>query len=301
MSPTTTGICCSSTLRRSWATIGSDSSMPVTGTPRAASGTPTRPVPMASSRAGPPSASRPSRSSVGSRTSGANSAAESASYLEAISSVHTSLLVTCAAFHDVPPRGHPNTRANLGRCPTPLSPCIRCCRAAGARCASTTRTRWTATRSPSCWRPPGGPHRRATASRGRSLWGDAVHQRLASHLAPSSRRWAPTAALLVANLSHRLVESTDWEFSEFALYDLGQAVAHLTLQAQAMGLAVRQFRAFDREGVAEEFGVPPHWEVSCMAAVGRPAPDDVPPPSDAPSRRRRSLEEILWVPLVETG
>ena len=129
--------------------------------------------------------------------------------------------------------------------------------------------------------------------------GDAVHERLLSHLAPSSRRWAPTAALLVANLSHRLVESTDWEFSEFALYDLGQAVAHLTLQAQAMGLAVRQFRAFDRDGVAGEFGVPAHWEVTCMAAVGRPAPDDVPPPSDAPSRQRRSLEEILWVPLAE--
>jgi nitroreductase len=97
------------------------------------------------------------------------------------------------------------------------------------------------------------------------------------------------------------VESTDWEFSEFALYDLGQAVAHLTLQAQAMGLAVRQFRAFDREGVAGEFGVPAHWEVSCMAAVGRAAPDDVPPSSDAPSRQRRSLEEILWVPLAEPG
>lgn len=127
--------------------------------------------------------------------------------------------------------------------------------------------------------------------------GDDVHRRLSARLAPSARRWAPTAALLVANLSHRLVESTDWEFSEFALYDLGQAVAHLTLQAQAMGLAVRQFRAFDRDGIAVDFGVPAHWEVTSMAAVGRPTPADEPPPSDAPSRQRRSLEEILWVPV----
>src|SRR3954454_18204809 len=113
--------------------------------------------------------------------------------------------------------------------------------------------------------------------------GAAVHQRLVSHLAPSTRRWAPTASRLLANLSHRLVESTDWEFSEFAHYDLGQAVAHLTLQAQAMGLAVRQFRAFDREGLVEDFAVPAHWEVTSMSAVGRTTPEDAPLPSDSPS------------------
>jgi nitroreductase len=131
--------------------------------------------------------------------------------------------------------------------------------------------------------------------------GDRVHRRLAAHLAPSARRWAPSAALLVANLSHRLVESTDWEFSEFAHYDLGQAVAHLTLQAQALGLAVRQFRAFDREALTADLEVPAHWEITSMAAVGRPSPADEPPPGDAPSRQRRRLEEILWVPLDETS
>src|SRR3954466_13010224 len=39
MSPGKTGTLASSTLVRSWAIIGSDSSMPVTGTPRSASGT----------------------------------------------------------------------------------------------------------------------------------------------------------------------------------------------------------------------------------------------------------------------
>jgi nitroreductase len=128
--------------------------------------------------------------------------------------------------------------------------------------------------------------------------GDRVHERLVAHLFPSSRRWAPTAALLVANLSHRLVESTDWEFSEFSHYDLGQAVAHLTLQAQAIGLGVRQFRAFDRESLAVDFDVPAHWEVTSMAAIGR-APLDAGPPSadESPSRQRLSLEEILWVPM----
>jgi hypothetical protein len=128
--------------------------------------------------------------------------------------------------------------------------------------------------------------------------GDPIHERLVTRLAPSARRWAPSAALLVANLSHRLVESTDWEFSEFSLYDLGQAVAHLSVQAQALDLNVRQFRAFDRDGVAADFDVPPHWEVTTMAAIGRAHVDTGPPTAEeSPSRRRRSLDDILWVPM----
>ena len=134
--------------------------------------------------------------------------------------------------------------------------------------------------------------------------GDATHAGLIRHLAGSSRAWAPTASLLVANLAHRYVEDTDWEYSEFSLYDLGQAVAHMTVQAQALGLHVRQFRAFDRPGLAAEFAVPDHWEVTTMAAVGRAAvasaaqpsqePRPAPRPTDAPSRQRRSINDILW-------
>ena len=60
-------------------------------------------------------------------------------------------------------------------------------------------------------------------------------------LAGSSRPWASQAGLLVVNMSHLSVAGTDWDFSEFAQYDLGQAVAHMTIQAHSMGLACRQF------------------------------------------------------------
>ncbi|MFI1995622.1 nitroreductase family protein [Actinoplanes sp. NPDC020271] len=119
--------------------------------------------------------------------------------------------------------------------------------------------------------------------------GDDTHQRLVRHLAASSRRWAPSASVLVANLAHRFVDGTDWEYSEFAHYDLGQAVAHMTVQAQALGLFARQFRAFDRDALAAEFGVPTHWEVTTMSAFGR-----VPPTADTSARERRAVGELLW-------
>ena len=132
--------------------------------------------------------------------------------------------------------------------------------------------------------------------------GDGVHERLVPHLAGSSARWAPSASLLIANLAHRFVQDTDWEYSEFSLYDLGQAVAHMTLQAQALGLFARQFRAFDREGLSAEFAVPGHWEVATLVAIGRACAVEEPGPSgelvETSARERKAITEILW-PQVE--
>jgi nitroreductase len=117
--------------------------------------------------------------------------------------------------------------------------------------------------------------------------GTQLHAALVGHLAPSTRRWAPDAALLIVSLAHRRVEDTEWMFSEFADYDLGQAVAHLTFQAQAMGLAVRQFRAFGLEAVTQQIDPDPGWDVVAMVAVGRAAglaPDN---------RERRPLSEVM--------
>jgi nitroreductase len=125
--------------------------------------------------------------------------------------------------------------------------------------------------------------------------GNPTHTRLVPHLAGSASRWAPTASLLIANLAHRYVEDTDWEYSEFSLYDLAQAVAHMTLQAQALGMSVRQFRAFDREAIAREFAVPRHWEVTTMTAYGWSTDGPTGHASvDPSSRQRRLVEDILW-------
>lgn len=124
--------------------------------------------------------------------------------------------------------------------------------------------------------------------------GDAVHQRLVPHLARSSSAWAPSAGLLLVNLAQRYVEGSDLEYSEFAHYDLGQAVAHLTFQAHELGLAVHQFRAFDRDAVVAEFGVAPHWEATSMAAVGVPLGTVEEHTGAGTSRDRRPLDDIVW-------
>lgn len=118
------------------------------------------------------------------------------------------------------------------------------------------------------------------------------------HLTGSSAPWASTASLLVANLAHRFVEGIEWEYSEFSLYDLGQAVAHTTLQAESLGLSTRQFRAFNRDALTAGLAVPRHWEVTTMMAIGRAAattaPSAAPALASTPSRERRIVNDLLW-------
>jgi nitroreductase len=116
--------------------------------------------------------------------------------------------------------------------------------------------------------------------------GDARHDALVEVLAPSSRRWAPSASALVVNLVHRRVEGTDWAYSEFAEYDVGQAVAHLTLQAHHLGFACRQFRAFDLESLTDLLRPRDGWDVLTMIAIGRPVT------AEPAERTRRDLSDL---------
>ncbi|WP_322974417.1 nitroreductase family protein [Actinacidiphila epipremni] len=123
--------------------------------------------------------------------------------------------------------------------------------------------------------------------------GEPRYERIVPHLAPSSARWATDAGLLVVTLAHRFVGGSEVQYSEFADYDLGQSVAHLTLQAEAMGLGAHQFRAFDLAALTAELRPNPGWSVVTMIAVGVPAAA-----SDRPRTRRPAadLRDAPWAP-----
>ncbi|MFI0795307.1 nitroreductase family protein [Micromonospora rubida] len=82
-----------------------------------------------------------------------------------------------------------------------------------------------------------------------------------------------------------------------AAYDLGQAVAHLTVQATALGLYVRQLAAFDAAGLAAELELPAGIRPLVVAAVGRLGdPFGLPEElrrQETGLRRRRPLAELL--------
>lgn len=120
--------------------------------------------------------------------------------------------------------------------------------------------------------------------------GDAAHRTFVELLAPSVRRWAPAASALVFAV-HQTASGPEEDaplYSDYAAYDLGQAVAQLCVQAGALGLSCHQFAAFDHDGLAQAAAVPSHWSVTTGIAVGLGIVSEVAP------RTRRPLAEVAY-------
>ena len=136
--------------------------------------------------------------------------------------------------------------------------------------------------------------------------GGAAHDELVATLTRGNADWVPRASVVFVTAAH--VRGTDAasgkDPSGRARYDTGQAAAHLTLQAQAMGLHAHQFAGFDHEAFARTVGVPETHDVLTGIAVGVPVS---PPPGDertaARERRgrvRRTLPELARAGRWET-
>jgi nitroreductase len=128
--------------------------------------------------------------------------------------------------------------------------------------------------------------------------GSASHQVLTRHLSRGNSGWVPRASAVLV-VAAQIAPDEDGEGGykpDFAEYDTGQASAHLTLQARAMGLHAHQFAGFDRPAVAEELGVPGHYKVMAGIAIGVPGRAEDVPEKDRDRehrlRRRRAPEKV---------
>jgi nitroreductase len=132
--------------------------------------------------------------------------------------------------------------------------------------------------------------------------GSPSHDLLVPHLSRGNAGWVPRASVVFVT-AVQVAPDPDGEGGAspgHAFHDLGQAAAHLTLQARSMGLHAHQFAGFDREAVHTALGVPAWFEVMTGIAVGvRGNPEDVPERDrgrEQKARRRRELSDFVWGP-----
>ena len=143
------------------------------------------------------------------------------------------------------------------------------------------------------WAPSASNHQPRRFIVGRR--GSRAFETIASTLNGRNRLWAPRAALLV--LAIRVDHAPDGTAYRHADYDTGQAVAHLQLQAHALGLVTRQIGGFDAARAAEAFGLEAPLVARTVTAVGRIGSlddlDEATLAREQEPRERLSLDELV--------
>jgi nitroreductase len=100
-----------------------------------------------------------------------------------------------------------------------------------------------------------------------------IHAALMTTLTAGNQAWAHLAPVLIL-VAAKLTVGESVDANRHAFYDTGQAVAYLTLQAQAQGLGARQMEGFDRVRAAAICDVPEQYDLAAVIALGYPgAPD----------------------------
>lgn len=105
------------------------------------------------------------------------------------------------------------------------------------------------------------PRRFVVGRRGTATF-DTIHRTLAGF----NSVWTPRAAVLIVGIAE--TESADGTPMRWAEYDLGQALAHLTVQAHAAGLHVHQMGGFDADALRAAFDLEERQRPVTVTAIG---------------------------------
>ena len=96
--------------------------------------------------------------------------------------------------------------------------------------------------------------------------GDSTFATLLGSMASGNAVWAEHASAIVANIAE--LENEDGKARSHAVYDLGQAVAHFSVQATADGLVVHQMAGFDADALHDALSLSPRHRVITLMTVG---------------------------------
>lgn len=125
--------------------------------------------------------------------------------------------------------------------------------------------------------------------------GDDVFQTIVGTMASGNQVWAEHAGAVVANIAS--VVDAEGNPQSHAVYDLGQAVAHFSVQATAEGLMVHQMGGFDAQTLGRELELDSSQRVVTLMSIGSMGdPAELPEKlqlREAQPRSRKSLSEIV--------
>ena len=126
--------------------------------------------------------------------------------------------------------------------------------------------------------------------------GTALHDGIHAALMGFNQVWADSAAVLIVAVAE--LETEDGRPQTHAVYDLGQAVAHLSVQAHHDGLVVHQMSGFVPEQIRALVDLDPRFAPITVIALGElgdiaALPEPLQQREVAPRVRRPLAESII--------
>ena len=125
----------------------------------------------------------------------------------------------------------------------------------------------------------------------------APYEKILNLLVPFNQDWAKTAPVLLIMAAKRTFSHSGAP-NRYNLHDAGQALAHLFLEATALGLHAHGMAGFDNERARKELGIPDDYDLGAAVALGYlDAPDQLPEryrQGEVSKRQRKPLNEIVF-------
>ena len=122
----------------------------------------------------------------------------------------------------------------------------------------------------------------------------AVYDKLLEVLVPFNQEWAKTAPVLILTVAKRDFSAKETP-NRHSMHDTGAALAHIMLEATALGLHAHGMAGFDSEKARKAFGIPDGYEPAAAVAIGY-----LGSPDSLPDRlRERELAPSARKPLAE--
>ena len=125
----------------------------------------------------------------------------------------------------------------------------------------------------------------------------AAYQKLLNLLVPANQAWAKTAPVLMI-IAAKKTFSHDGSPNRYAIHDSGAALAHIMLQATALGLHSHGMAGFDADRARKELNIPDDYDLGAAVALGYLAsPDQLPEryrEGETSKRQRKPLNELVF-------
>jgi nitroreductase len=125
----------------------------------------------------------------------------------------------------------------------------------------------------------------------------AAYEKLLHLLMPFNQAWAKSAPVLFIMVAKRTF-SHNGTPNLYGVHDAGQALAHIFLQATALGLHAHGMAGYDRDRARTELGIPDDYDFGAAVALGYlGSPDQLSEQqrqSELAKRQRKPLNEIVF-------